>query len=50
MSIENDILRPINFDEVISDFANAKARQVPGHLEILCDSDSVCVCNFQSSH
>jgi len=31
-SIEHDILRQINFDDVISDVAHAKARKVPGLL------------------
>jgi len=32
MSIEHDILRQINFDGVINDFANTKARNFPDFL------------------
>jgi len=32
MSIEQDILRQINFDNVINHFADAKARKVSGLL------------------
>jgi len=32
ISIEHDIVRQINFDDVINDFVNAKARKVLGLL------------------
>ena len=43
MSIEHDILRQINFDGVINDFANTKARNFPDFLWMLRDSVSLCV-------
>jgi len=43
ISIEHDIVRQINFDDVINDFVNAKARKVLGLLWTLGVSVSVRV-------